>query len=322
MEIKGSVNVIGQMNVDFIYKDINRMPAVGEEIFADDFKIQLGGGPMVIPIQLSKLGIPSKLGTYLGDDYQSRIAGDLINGIDFRNIEILETTKIHPVVMTSVLTTKEERSFVCYNQGANELDVGSDQIYNFYKDSSICFCPQDINVARKLKSEGKILVYDVGWHDDLSLRSISHYLDVVDYFTPNEKECEKLTGTSDIFRCLDILEEFVKFPIMKLGARGCVCKISGEYIHVPVAMNVKTVDPTGAGDNFLTGLIYGLYHDRDILDCLKYANILGGLSTEVLGCYRDDISADILENFYSNYPKIHKLKAVNAISKEFEYYSV
>lgn len=322
MEIKGSVNVIGQMNVDFIYKDINRMPAVGEEIFAKDFKIQLGGGPMVIPIQLSKLGIPAKLGTFIGNDYQSRIAGDLINGIQFRNIEIIETSKEHPVVVTSVLTTTEERSFVCYNQGANELDAGSDRIYEFYNDCSICFCPLDINIAKKLKAAGKILVYDVGWHDDLSLRSISHFLDVVDYFTPNEKESEKLTGTKDTLKALDALAQYIKYPIIKLGSNGCACKIDNDYYHILPAMKMVTIDPTGAGDNFLTGLIYGLYHDKEILDCLKYANILGGLSTEVLGCYRDDISPEIIEHYFNNYPAVKKIKRYDLINKEFEYYSV
>ena len=87
MEMSKIVAVIGQMNVDLIYKDINRFPNEGEEVFATDFKIELGGGPMVIPIMLSRLGIPVKLGTYFGDDFQSRIASDLLNDIRFHYVE-------------------------------------------------------------------------------------------------------------------------------------------------------------------------------------------------------------------------------------------
>lgn len=43
MEMSKIVAVIGQMNVDLIYKDINRFPNEGEEVFATDFKIELGG---------------------------------------------------------------------------------------------------------------------------------------------------------------------------------------------------------------------------------------------------------------------------------------
>lgn len=296
-----TVAVIGQMNVDLIYQDINRFPEQGEEVFASGFKIELGGGPMVIPIQLSRLGLPVKLGTYLGDDFQSRIAGDLLNDIGFHYVETLTTRKKHPVVVTCVITNQFERSFVCYNEGAGEQDCGPETIYEFYKSGSICFCPQDLHVARKLKEEGKILVFDVGWTDDLSFKKIGEHLKVCDYFTPNEKEAEKLTGQSDPVKMLEALERYVTVPIVKLGAQGCVYKKAGTVYHVP-ALSFKTIDPTGAGDNFLTGLIYGLMKELPLADCLQYGNILGGLCTEVLGCFRWDLSVPMIEAYKQNYP--------------------
>lgn len=302
MEVSKIVKVIGQMNVDIVYQNVNRFPKLGEEVFASDMKISLGGGPMVVPIQLDRLGVDVRLGTYIGNDYQSRISTDLLNAIHFDKIEVLATTKKHPVVVTSVISTPAERSFVCYNEGANELDAGAQAVFDFYKDASVCFCPQDVKVAKQLKSLGKVLVYDTGWHDDLSIASIKDYLEVVDYFTPNEKEAEKLCGTDDFIACLDILKQFTKTPIIKLGVNGCLVKIDNQYIHVPKAADFKTIDPTGAGDNFLTGLIYGIINDEKLIDCVKYGNILGGLSTEVLGCYRSDINVSMLEKYYAVFP--------------------
>ncbi len=299
------VGVIGQMNVDVIYRDINRMPNKGEEVFASDFKIALGGGPMVIPIQLNLLGVKNKLGTYLGNDFQSRISGDLLNEINYHNVTVLNTLKKHPVVVTSVLTSIEERSFVCYNEGANEIEAGADQVYEFYKECSVIFCPQDPVVAKRLKDEGKTVVFDVGWKDDLSLEGIKEYLEICDYFTPNEKEIEKIMGSNDYLECLDRLSEYLKFPIIKLGSRGCICKHNNEYIYVP-SMQFNTIDPTGAGDNFLTGLIYGLILNADPIECLKYGNVFGGLSTEVLGCFRFDLSEELINKYYYNYPEIEK----------------
>lgn len=307
MEINRSVNVIGQMNIDILYLDINRFPKYGEEVFADNFKIALGGGPMVIPIMLSQLGIPTQLGTYLSDDYQSRIASDLLNEKKYRNVALLPTEKKHPVVVTSVITEKEERTFICYNEGANELDLDVDVVYNFYADSSICFCPQDLKIAEQLKKEGKILVFDVGWTDDLSLEKVSEHLKIVDYFTPNEKEAEKITGTSDVKKSLDILAEYLDYPMIKLANEGCAIKLEGEYYLIPALEGVNTIDPTGAGDNFLTGLIYGIYNEYEFVDSIKIGNILGGLSTEVLGCYRDDISEELIMDKLNTFPRVKKL---------------
>ena len=45
-----------QMTLDLIFKGMNRMPSPGEEVFSQEFMMQLGGGPTVIPIVLNSLG--------------------------------------------------------------------------------------------------------------------------------------------------------------------------------------------------------------------------------------------------------------------------
>ena len=41
-----------QANVDLIFKDFDRLPQPGEEVFARQFTLQLGGGPSVCPMVL------------------------------------------------------------------------------------------------------------------------------------------------------------------------------------------------------------------------------------------------------------------------------
>ena len=62
--------VIGQMNIDFIFQGVETLPEPGEEVLASNFKICLGGGPMVIPYHLSRLGVPTRFGTFMGDDFE------------------------------------------------------------------------------------------------------------------------------------------------------------------------------------------------------------------------------------------------------------
>ena len=54
-----------QANVDLIFKDFDRLPQPGEEVFARQFTLQLGGGPSVCPMVLEKLGFRFQTtGTY------------------------------------------------------------------------------------------------------------------------------------------------------------------------------------------------------------------------------------------------------------------
>ena len=55
-----------QANVDLIFKDFDRLPQPGEEVFARQFTLQLGGGPSVCPMVLEKLGFRVRLGIFLG----------------------------------------------------------------------------------------------------------------------------------------------------------------------------------------------------------------------------------------------------------------
>ena len=61
-----------QANVDLIFKDFDRLPQPGEEVFARQFTLQLGGGPSVCPMVLEKLGFRVRLGIFLG---QSTVSG-------------------------------------------------------------------------------------------------------------------------------------------------------------------------------------------------------------------------------------------------------
>ena len=72
-------------------------------------------------------------------------------------------------------------------------------------------------------------------------------------------------------------------------------------------LKFNTIDPTGAGDNFLTGLIYGLYHELPLVDCIRYGNIMGGLCTEVLGCFRWDLNPQMIEAYWNQCPEAQEI---------------
>ena len=47
---------------------------------------------------------------------------------------------------------------------------------------------------------------------------------------------------------------------------------------------MKAVDATGAGDAFMAGFMYGLYHDYCPEDCIRLGNVTGGYCVQAVGC--------------------------------------
>ena len=69
-----SVAAFGKLFIDVIYVGLDKLPALGEEVYSKEFDIQLGGGAALLPIVLNRLNVQSKLGTFLANDLRSKIA--------------------------------------------------------------------------------------------------------------------------------------------------------------------------------------------------------------------------------------------------------
>jgi sugar/nucleoside kinase (ribokinase family) len=295
--------VIGKMNIDFIFRGVDVFPKPGEEVFSSDFQICLGGGPMVIPFHLERLGVKTRFGTFMGDDFESKVARDLLERINYKNVEIIPSTSKRPIVATSVLSSADERSFICYNSNTNESEIDGDQLYEFYKGSKVAYFPKNMAVAKRLVDDGCKLILDASWDPTISLDSLVEKLKLVSLFTPNDKEVKSICGEDSLLKCLDMLGEHLETPIIKLGRNGVLMKQGNKYIRVPGLKKFNTVDPTGAGDNFLAGFIFGIFLESDLLESVKLGNIMGGLVTEVIGCYRADTNPDLVMGHLDSYPE-------------------
>ena len=254
------VAAFGKLNVDLLYSGILRIPNEGEEIYSKDFKVCLGGGLPATMINCSRLGVPAKIGTFLGDDMFSNFAkGELDkSGTKYELFE----SKNFPLNVTSAIITEKDRTFVSYGGTETYSDEMLEKIYNSLKGAKVVAMQEKlIPVYKQLKREGTILVLDTGYSDDMSFEKHKDLIQIADYYTPNIDETEKLTGTKDYKEALKILGEYFEKPIVKLGKFGCA-GFDGEYFTIDNIDEFKCIDATGAGDAFLSGFIYGLYNDK------------------------------------------------------------
>lgn len=296
------VGAFGKLNIDLLYSGMPRIPNEGEEIYCKDFKVCLGGGLPATMINCSRLGIPAKIGTFLGDDMFSDFARKELDKSGTK-YETFESTN-YPLNVTSAIITSTDRTFVSYGGVETYSDEMLEKIYNCLKGARVVAMQESIlPVYKQLKKDGAILVLDTGYSEDMSIEKHKDLIEIADYYTPNIDETEKMTGTRDPQKAVDFLRDYFEKPIVKLGKYGCAGYDNG-YFTVDNIDEFNCVDATGAGDAFLAGFIYGLYNDLDFRQCVLAGNITGGKCVTGMGCLTEYISKEQIEEYMNKYQSL------------------
>ena len=91
-----------------------------------------------------------------------------------------------------------------------------------------------------------------------------------------------MTGKSDLDEAMAALTAFCPLVVVKDGANGSYARTAAQTVHAP-GICVTPVDTTGAGDCFSAGFLKAWFDDRPVAECLRWGNVVGGLSTTALG---------------------------------------
>jgi adenosine kinase len=75
----------------------------------------------------------------------------------------------------------------------------------------------------------------------------------------------------------------LKGVIVTLGGQGCELWIQGERVLVPGVAATAVVDPTGCGDAFRGGLLYGLERGWNLVRAAELGNRLGAVKIAFSG---------------------------------------
>ncbi len=102
-----------------------------------------------------------------------------------------------------------------------------------------------------------------------------------DYVTLNDYEAELLQSRTG--QTLEQLAREVGALIVTKGAEGSDFHAGGRIIHIPAAPVRELVDPTGCGDAFRAGLLYGITRDMDWETTGRLASLMGAIKIESRG---------------------------------------
>lgn len=278
------VSGAGNTNVDLIFSGLPRIPGEGEELYAKGFTLQMGGGVPATLINLGRLGVPTRIQTMLGKDMFSDFARSMFSENHVQPMNLYDGDKI-PLNVTAAMLTPGDRTFVSFSDHIPVTDDMCHMVYQASRGARVVEMHLGyLDVYRELKKEGTILVFDTGWEDDLSLEKYMDYIELADYYTPNQKEAMKITGAATPCAAAEVLADYFDRVIVKLDKDGCLIRENGKTARIPNIPEYVHRDSTGAGDAFLAGLLYGLYYGYNFKESILFGNITGGKCITGIGC--------------------------------------
>lgn len=133
-----------------------------------------------------------------------------------------------------------------------------------------------IQHARQFAEAGIPFIFDPGQGmplfdgDDLIA-----FLEQATWVTLNDYEAELMQERTE--KSLTELAGYGKGLIVTLGARGSAVYTDGRVIEIPVAPAAEVNDPTGCGDAYRAGLLYGLARDMDWDTTCRIASLIGAI---------------------------------------------
>lgn len=131
-------------------------------------------------------------------------------------------------------------------------------------------------------------------------KELTHFVELADYVTLNDYEAELLqtrTGKS-----LDELAGRVRALIVTRGEQGSSIYADGSVIEIPCAKPAAIVDPTGCGDAYRAGLLYGIEKGMDWATTGRLASLMGALKIAQQGAQNHQHSrAEIGTLFHSQF---------------------
>jgi len=94
------------------------------------------------------------------------------------------------------------------------------------------------------------------------------------------------------------VKELLDVHIVTEGGKGAIIYLKDQTINIPVAKVSHDADPTGCGDAFRSGVVYGLLNNLDWKTAGEVASLMGAYSYESKGSQNHNFN---ISNFYDRF---------------------
>ena len=280
------------------------------------------GAPAIFADALAKLGIPCALIGSVGNDAFGRCIIDRLqsDGVDTSQIQTVEDRTTGMAFVTYNDDGNREFLFHIGHSAAVQVDVQKlslsllERIWLLHISGTTLainknMCDLCLKLAKMVKERGGLVTFDLNvrrellGREELQKRYFS-LLSFCDYILPSQGEAEFVTGCCDLSSAVQFfLERGIRGVILKRAEKGCELFTPDGHKSYP-GFPVEEVDPTGAGDCFNAGFVYGLANEWSWDDTLTFANAMGALAVRKQGPMEGAEELSVIRRFISSYPQI------------------
>ncbi|MBC7574655.1 MAG: carbohydrate kinase family protein [Herminiimonas sp.] len=250
-----------KINVSFLVPQIRREFGGCAGNIAYNLQL-LGGDPLI----MAALGQD-------GTDYLERLAG---LGISARCIRTIEGSYTAQCFIT---TDQDSNQITAFHPGAM-MQSHQNQVAHAGKVRIAIVAPDGrdamLQHARDCAAAGIDLIFDPGQGLPMfNGAELKDFIEMATHVAVNDYEAELLTERTGL--SLDQIAQRVDTLIVTRGENGADIFTGGATLRIPSVPVAQVVDPTGCGDAFRAGVLYGLGKGMDWETTGRLASLMGAI---------------------------------------------
>jgi adenosine kinase len=262
---------------------------------------EFGGCAGNIAYNLKLLNEEPLIMATVGHDFEPYAQWLSQRGLSSRYIKVLDD---HYTGQAYITTDQNDNQITAFHPGAmnfshlNSVPAGNE--------ISIGIVSPDgkqgmLEHAQQFAEQGIAFIFDPGQGMPMfDGHELQQFLELANYATFNDYESELMqqrTGLS-----LQQIAERVDALVITLGGQGSKVYTCGECLEIPPVQAKQVLDPTGCGDAYRAGLLYGLMNDYDWDVTGRIASLLGAIKIEHYGTQNHSFTAsEFKQRFFDQF---------------------
>ncbi|KZR58027.1 aminoimidazole riboside kinase [Pseudobacillus badius] len=298
--MKNGLITLGEALIDFIPADPENSTYIKSP----------GGAPANVAVGAARLGMESMFIGKLGSDVLGTFLKKTLAAYQVDTTSLIFTDTHRTGLVFVTLDKKGERSFSFYIKESADFFLEESEIREEWFIAKKIFHFGTISLLREparratqkalayAKKHGLMVSFDPNvrlalWEDqELLKQTIFAMMSEADILKLSEEELLFLTGgtnTEAIKQWIDCYD--LSLVLLTKGEHGSIVFTKAAVAEID-AWKVETVDTTGAGDAFMSGLLYGLNERNEAISSItldeaanmaRFASISGGLAASQKG---------------------------------------
>ena len=277
----------------------DKIHALSVAFYVPEMRREFGGtaGNIAYNLQLLE-GKPLMMAT-VGDDFSTYS--------NWLNSNKLNTTHVKTIANTFtaqafITTDIEDNQITAFHPGA--MVESHQNSVNDAKEVTLAVIAPDgrdgmFQHARECFEAGIPFLFDPGQGLPMfNGEELLHFIEMATYLAVNDYESQIIQDKTGLN--LEQLAAKVSALIVTLGGQGSQIYATGQRFDIPCVKADKIVDPTGCGDAYRAGLLYGVANGWDWPTCGRLASTMGAIKIASRGGQNHKPTRAEIENVYSH----------------------